>query len=73
LLQRWADVSKLDERPHLPERDCLGKDGDTQLVVNHQGKHTHLGGTALVKLDGTLLELGFFIKSVLCNEGSGES
>ena len=35
-----------------------------QLVVDHKGQHTHLGGTALVELDGTLGELGLFIKGV---------
>jgi hypothetical protein len=32
--------------------------------VDHEAKKTHLGGTALVELDGTLLELGLFIKGV---------
>jgi hypothetical protein len=32
--------------------------------VNHQGKDTHHGGTALVEFDSTLLELSFGIESV---------
>ena len=38
--------------------------GDAQLVVNHKGQHTHLGSTALVELDGTLLQLGRLIERV---------
>ena len=34
----------------------------SELVVNHKGQHTHLGGTALVELDGTLLELGLLCR-----------
>ena len=41
-----------------------GEKRDAQLFVDHKGKDTHHGGTALVKLDGTLLELSFGIKSV---------
>jgi hypothetical protein len=34
------------------------------LFVNHKGKDSHLGGTALVELDGTLGELGLLIERV---------
>ena len=45
---------------------CLRNDGVNvaQLLVNHKSEDTHLGGTAVVELDGTLLELGFIIKRV---------
>jgi len=33
--------------------------------VNHKSQKTHHGSTALVELDGTLLQLGLFIKGVL--------
>jgi len=39
-------------------------EGDAQLLVNHKGKDTHHGGTALVELDGTLLQLGLFVEAV---------
>jgi len=42
----------------------FGKDGDAKLLVNHQCKDSHLGGTALVQFDGTLLKLGLFIKAI---------
>jgi hypothetical protein len=32
--------------------------------VDHESEKTHLGGTALVELDGTLGELGLLIKGV---------
>jgi hypothetical protein len=32
--------------------------------VDHEGKDTHLGGTSLVELDGTLLHLGVRVKGV---------
>jgi hypothetical protein len=32
--------------------------------VDHKGKDSHLSGTALVELDGALLELGLFIEGV---------
>ena len=32
--------------------------------MDHEAKHTHLGSTSLVQLNGTLLELGLFIKGV---------
>jgi hypothetical protein len=34
------------------------------LFVDHKGKDSHHGGTALVELDGTLLHLGLLIKGV---------
>ena len=39
-------------------------EGDTQLFVDHQCQQTHLCGTAVVELDGTLGELGVFIEGV---------
>jgi hypothetical protein len=45
----------------------LGKardEGDSQLLVDHKGQDTHLGGTALVELDGTLGELGLLVEGV---------
>jgi len=39
-------------------------EGDTQLFVDHQCQETHLGGTAVVELDGTLGELGGFVERV---------
>jgi hypothetical protein len=38
--------------------------GDAKLLVDHQGKDAHLCSTALIKLDGVLLELGVLIESV---------
>jgi hypothetical protein len=38
------------------------EDGDL-LLVDHKGR-SHLSGTALVELDGALLELGLFIEGV---------
>ena len=32
----------------------------SELVVNHQGEHTHLGGTALVEFLGAVVELSLF-------------
>ena len=32
--------------------------------MDHKGEHTHLGGTALVQFNGTLLKLGLFIEGV---------
>ena len=48
------------------EHHLVGDEGVnvSKLVVDHEAKKTHHGGTALVELDGTLLKLGFFIKSV---------
>ena len=36
----------------------------SELVVDHESKKTHLGGTALVELNGTLLQLGLLIEGV---------
>jgi hypothetical protein len=48
--------------------DCLvgetGDEGDSELFVDHEGKDSHHGGTALVELDGTLLHLGLLIKGI---------
>ena len=42
----------------------VGDEGDSQLFVDHKGKDSHHGGTALVQLNGTLLHLGLLIKGV---------
>jgi hypothetical protein len=42
----------------------FGKDRNAQLLVDHKGEDTHLGGTALVELDGTLLELVLFVEGI---------
>ena len=42
----------------------VGDERDSELFVDHKGKDTHLGGTALVELDGTLLELGLLVEGV---------
>jgi hypothetical protein len=34
------------------------------LLVNHKSENSHHGGTAVVKLDGTLLKLGLLIKVI---------
>ena len=34
------------------------------LLVDHQSKDTHHGGTAVVELDGTLLELGLLVEVI---------
>ena len=34
------------------------------LLVHHKSEDSELGGTSVVELDGTLLELGLFIKAV---------
>ena len=69
LLLKMASGAK----QHLNSSNCLeavagfgnrGKDGDTQLFVNHQSQNTHHGGTALVKFNGSLAEFGGFIESV---------
>jgi hypothetical protein len=36
----------------------------SELVVDHQGEHTHLGGTSLVQFNGTLGQLGISIERV---------
>jgi hypothetical protein len=38
--------------------------GASELLVNHKTKDTHHGGTSIVQLNGTLGELGLFIKGV---------
>ena len=38
-------------------------EGD-DLFVHHESEDTELGGTSVVEFDGTLLELGLFIKAV---------
>jgi hypothetical protein len=42
----------------------IGDEGDSELFVDHKGKDSHHGGTALVELNGTLLHLGLLIKGV---------
>ena len=42
----------------------LGDERDSELLVDHKGKDSHLGGTALVELDGTLLHLGLLVEGV---------
>jgi hypothetical protein len=44
--------------------NLVGDEGDSQLLVDHKGEDTHLGGTALVELDGTLLELSLLVEGV---------
>ncbi|KAL7544053.1 hypothetical protein ACHAXR_013492, partial [Thalassiosira sp. AJA248-18] len=36
----------------------------SNLLVNHKSKNTHHGSTSVVQLDGTLGELGLFIKGI---------
>jgi hypothetical protein len=36
----------------------------SELVVDHKSQHTHLGGTALVQFNGTLLKLGLSIEGI---------
>jgi hypothetical protein len=38
--------------------------GSSELLMNHKSKDTHHGGTSVVQLNGTLGELGLFIKGV---------
>eukprot|EP00529_Nitzschia_sp_RCC80_P036396 CAMPEP_0113474770 /NCGR_PEP_ID=MMETSP0014_2-20120614/18766_1 /TAXON_ID=2857 /ORGANISM="Nitzschia sp." /LENGTH=197 /DNA_ID=CAMNT_0000367649 /DNA_START=351 /DNA_END=944 /DNA_ORIENTATION=+ /assembly_acc=CAM_ASM_000159 len=49
---------------YLVEYLNIRDEGDTQLFVDHQCQETHLGGTAVVELDGTLGELGGFVEGV---------
>jgi hypothetical protein len=42
----------------------VGDEGDSELLVDHKSKDSHLGGTALVELDGTLLHLGIRVEGV---------
>ena len=48
----------------IPDR--AGGDGSevSELFVDHKSEDSHHGGTAVVKLDGTLLELGLLIEGV---------
>jgi hypothetical protein len=39
-----------------------GEKGDTELFVDHEAEESHLGGTSLVQLNGTLGNLGLFIE-----------
>jgi hypothetical protein len=39
----------------------LGKDRNAQLLIDHKGKDSHLGGAALGELDGPLPELGLLL------------
>jgi hypothetical protein len=42
----------------------VGDEGDSELLVDHKGKNSHLGSTALVELDGTLGHLGLLVEGV---------
>merc|ERR1719203_1230014 len=42
----------------------VGDEGDSQLLVHHKRKDSHLCGTALVQLNGTLLQLGLLIEGI---------
>ncbi len=54
-------LSRQVEHPnHLGRWD----EGNSELLVDHQGQDAHLGGTALVQFNSTLLQLGGFIKAV---------
>ena len=54
---------------YLVEWDRVAEEGVddvgvvVQLLVNHQGKDAHLGGTAVVQLDGELLVDGLLVPS----------
>ena len=54
---------------YLVEWDRVAEEGVddvgvvVQLLVNHQGKDAHLGGTAVVQLDGELLVNGLLVPS----------
>ena len=39
-------------------------DGASELLVDHEAEDAHLGGTAVVELDGALLELGLLIEGI---------
>ena len=45
-------------------KDAAGEEGDAELLVNHEGEDAHHGGTALVELDGALVELGLLVEGV---------
>ena len=53
-----------DSKANAIKTDLVGEEADAQLFVDHKGKDTHLGGTSVVELDGTLLKLGLFIEGV---------
>ena len=44
--------------------DAAGEEGDAELLVDHEGEDAHHGGTALVELDGALVELGLLVEGV---------
>ena len=46
------------------QTNLVGQERNAQLFVDHKGKDTHHGSTALVELDSTLLELGGGIKGI---------
>ena len=48
----------------LAGEDTAGEEGDAELLVDHEGEDAHHGGTALVELDGALLELGLLVEGV---------
>jgi len=48
----------------LAGEDAAGEEGDAELLVDHEGKDAHHGGTALVELDGALVELGLLVEGV---------
>jgi hypothetical protein len=64
LLIKDLPRSYVERVVHSQTGKLLGKERHSQLLVDHKGKDSHLGGTALVELDGTLLELGLLIKGV---------
>mmetsp|Transcript_11532 Transcript_11532/g.16695 ORF Transcript_11532/g.16695 Transcript_11532/m.16695 type:complete len:123 (+) Transcript_11532:93-461(+) len=39
-------------------------DGSSKLLMNHKSKDSKLGGTSIVKLNGSLLQLGLLIEGV---------
>merc|ERR1712228_623045 len=56
-----VNYTKMSYTCTLVVRGCLlRKKRDAQLFVDHKGKDTHLGGTSVVKLNSTLLNLLFF-------------
>ncbi|KAL7524882.1 hypothetical protein ACHAXR_000755 [Thalassiosira sp. AJA248-18] len=48
------------DRLHLSDN----RDGASDLLVHHKSKNTHHGGTSVVQLNSTLLELGLFVELV---------
>mmetsp|Transcript_3045 Transcript_3045/g.8595 ORF Transcript_3045/g.8595 Transcript_3045/m.8595 type:complete len:218 (-) Transcript_3045:42-695(-) len=51
-------------RSKIKRIDLVWDEGDSQLLVDHEGEDSHHGGTALVELDGALLELGLLVEGV---------